>query len=221
MKLVTLTRHLRGAVASFAATLSTAGAALPPAIAVAAITVPGLAMAAVPTPKERVETVYQHIKKAAETAETQDKLIELVTSELDQFIDYEAFSARTLKTSWPSLTPAQRTTFVDRFKRLIIKTYAKKFQPKTVFTIEHRGQSVDAAKNETTIKTTVRGTKVAADVDYILVVGKESVKATDIVIDEVSMALNWRKQFERIIAKDGFDALIARINKKVAGGEEK
>lgn len=173
-----------------------------------------------PTPKARVDTVYGHIKKAAETAETQDKLIELVTGELDTFIDYEAFSARTLKTSWPKLTEAQRATFIDRFKRLIIKTYAKKFQPKTVFTIEHRGEAPDK-ESGVIIKTTVRGTKVAADVDYHLVVGKAGPKAIDIVIDEVSMALNWRKQFERIIAKDGFDALITRINKRVETGEEK
>lgn len=173
-----------------------------------------------PTPKGRVDTVYGHIKKAAETADTQDKLIELVTSELDAFIDYEAFSARTLRTSWPKLTEAQRATFIDRFKRLIIKTYAKKFQPKTVFTVEHRGE-VNDKEAGTIIKTTVRGAKIAADVDYLIVVGKGGPKTIDIVIDEVSMALNWRKQFERIIAKDGFDALIKRINKRVDTGDEK
>lgn len=173
-----------------------------------------------PTPKARVDVVYGHIKTAAATAETQDKLIELVTGELDAFIDYGAFSARTLKTSWPKLTEAQRATFVDRFKRLIIKTYAKKFQPKTVFTIEHRGEGADK-EGGVIIKTTVRGAKVAADVDYLMVVGTGGAKAVDIVIDEVSMALNWRKQFERIIAKDGFDALIGRINKRVETGDEK
>lgn len=174
------------------------------------------------TPKQRVDVVYGHIKQAAETAETQDKLIELVTAELDAFIDYEAFSARTLRTSWPNLTAAQKATFVDRFKRLIIKTYAKKFQPKTVFTVEHRSESLNKDKSEATVKTTVRGAKVAADVDYLLSLDpKRGPMAFDIIIDEVSMALNWRKQFERIIAKDGFDALIARINKRVETGDEK
>jgi phospholipid transport system substrate-binding protein len=180
------------------------------------------ASAQTPTPKERVDTIYGHIKKAAETAESQDKLIELVTSELDVFIDYQAFSARTLRTSWPTLSDAQKATFIDRFKRLIIKTYAKKFQPGTVFEVEHRGESSNKDKSEVTIKTTVRGKKVAADVDYLLTLDpKAGPRAIDIVIDDVSMALNWRKQFERIIAKDGFDALIARINKRVETGEEK
>jgi phospholipid transport system substrate-binding protein len=188
-------------------------------LTLATLTVASSALA-LPTPKERVDTIYGHVKKAAETAETQDKLIELVTGELDTFIDYGAFSARTLKTSWSKLTEAQRATFVDRFKRLIIKTYAKKFQPKTVFSIEHRGEVADK-ETGVVIKTTVRGAKVAADVDYLIVVGTGGPKAVDIVIDEVSMALNWRKQFERIIAKDGFDALIVRINKRVETGAEK
>jgi len=182
----------------------------------------GSAFAAPPSAKDRVDAVYGHIKKAAETAETQDKLVELVTTELDAFIDYEAFSARTLRTSWPTLTADQKATFIDRFKRLIIKTYAKKFQPKTVFEVEHRGESVNADKTEVTLKTTVRGKKVAADVDYQMSLdAKKGPRAIDIVIDEVSMALNWRKQFERIIAKDGFDALISKINKRVEAGGDK
>ena len=182
----------------------------------------GSAFAEVPSAKDRVDLVYGHIKKAAETAETQDALVDLVTSELDSFIDYEAFSTRTLRTSWPTLSAEQKAIFIDRFKRLIIKTYAKKFQPKTVFEVEHRGETFNAAKTEVTLKTTVRGKKIAADVDYQMSLDpKKGPRAIDIVIDEVSMALNWRKQFERIIAKDGFDALIGKINKRVEAGGDK
>ena len=174
-----------------------------------------------PTPKDRLDVIYGHIKQMAETATTQDELTTLVTAELDGFIDYQAFSARTLKTSWGTLTTAQRATFIDRFKRLVIRTYAKKFQPKTEFTVEYRGEPVfsNPQKTDATLKTTVRGKKAAADVDYQLawgdVAGKQAWRAYDIIVDEVSMALNWRQQFEKIIAKEGFDSLIAKIDKKV------
>jgi phospholipid transport system substrate-binding protein len=184
--------------------------------------VPALA-AEPPSPKERIDAIYGHIKQAAATAATQDELTTFVSAEMDTFIDYPAFSARTLKTSWGNLTPEQKTTFIDRFKRLIIKTYAKKFQPKSEFSIEYRGDIAftNEAKTDASVKTTVRGGKkdVAADVDYLLswveVGGKRSWRTYDIIVDEVSMALNWRQQFEKIIAKEGFDSLIAKINKKV------
>ena len=174
------------------------------------------------SPKVRIDAIYAHIKQAAATATTQAELTNLVTSELDTFINYEDFSARTLKVSWGGLTPAQKATFIDRFKRLVIRTYAKKFQPKTEFAVEYRGEIAftNPDKTDATVKTTVRGKKdVAADVDYLVshkdVGGKKTWRAYDIIVDEVSMALNWRQQFEKIIAKEGFDALIAKINKKI------
>ena len=45
--------------------------------------------------------------------------------------------------------------------------------------------------------------------------GTKSWRAYDIIVDEVSMALNWRQQFDKIIQNEGFDSLIAKINKKV------
>jgi phospholipid transport system substrate-binding protein len=178
-------------------------------------------------PKERIDAIYGHIKEAASTVATQDELTSFVSAEMDTFLDYEAFSARTLKTSWANLTPEQKATFIERFKRLIIKTYAKKFQPKSEFSIEYRGDIAftNEAKTDASVKTTVRGSKkdVAADVDYLLswveVGGKRSWRTYDIIVDEVSMALNWRQQFEKIIAKEGFDSLISKINRSMPDAE--
>jgi len=174
-----------------------------------------------PGPKDRIDAVYGHIKTMANTATTQDELTDLVTAELDTFINYEAFSARTLRTSWGSLSPEQKATFMDRFKRLVIRTYAKKFQPKTEFSVEYRGDPAftNPDKTDATVKTTVRGKKAAADVDYLVGLadngGRKAWRAYDIIVDEVSMALNWRQQFEKIIAKEGFDSLITKIDKKL------
>lgn len=183
------------------------------------------ALAGEATPKDRVESIYGHVKKAAATATTQEDLTTAVTAEFDGFIDYEAFSARTLKVTWGTLNATQKATFIDRFKRLVIRTYAKKFQPKTEFAVEYRGEPAftNDAKTDATVKTTVRGKKIAADVDYLVslaeIAGKKAWRAHDIIVDEVSMALNWRQQFEKIIAKEGFDSLIAKINKKIEKSE--
>ncbi len=184
------------------------------------LTTPALADA--PSPKGRIDAIYSHIKQAASTATTQDELTQKVTAELDTFIDYEAFSARTLKTTWPTLSPEKKALFIERFKKLVLRTYAKKFKPGAEFSVEYRGEPAfnNPTKTDATVKTTVRGTKdVAADVDYLIgftdVSGTKSWRAYDIIVDEVSMALNWRQQFEKIIKNEGFDALISKINKKV------
>ncbi len=195
-------------------------------VALASLLVVAPVLAAVPSPpspKVRIDAIYGHVKEAAATAATQDELTQKVTAEFDALLDYQAFSARTLKVSWGSLSPEQKATFIDRFKKLVIRTYAKKFEPKVEFSVEYRGEVAfdNDDKTQATVKTTVRGKKdVAADVDYLMAWaekdGKKTWLAYDIIVDEVSMALNWRGQFEKIIAKEGFDSLIAKIEKKVS-----
>jgi len=184
----------------------------------------GSARAEIPTPRLRIDGIYGLIKSASLKAETQDQLVTEVTTHLDELIDYEGFASRTLKTSWPKLTPVQRDTFMAKFKSLVIRTYAKRFQPKSEFTVEHRGEPgfLNADKTEAKVQTTVHGKKVAADVDYMLVFrpDKKNWFAFDFVVDDVSMSLNWRGQFEKIIAKEGFDALIAKIDKKIQKGDD-
>jgi ABC-type transporter MlaC component len=42
--------------------------------------------------------------------------------------------------------------------------------------------------------------------------------AYDIVIDEVSLMRSYRKQFKRIMKRDGFDVLIEKMSKKINDG---
>lgn len=167
----------------------------------------------------RVNAIYDNVQKAAAETTEREALVDKVLAYLDTFIDYDGFSERTLKTTWPTLDTAQKERFKDRFKRLVIRTYAKRFTPGVAFGVEYRGNAsfVNEEKTEARVRTTVRGEKVAADVDYLLtLVEGDAWRAIDIVIDDVSMALNWRRQFERIVKKDGFDALIAKIDERIA-----
>lgn len=173
-------------------------------------------------PGDRVKAIYVEVQKASAETTERDALVEKVLGYLDSFIDYEGFSERTLKTTWPTLTTAQRDVFKGRFKRLVIRTYAKKFTPGSKFAVDYRGAPAftNDAKTESKVKTTVKHDDVAADVDYLLlrntVAGVDAWRAIDIVIDDVSMALNWRRQFEKIVAKDGFDGLIKKIDERIA-----
>lgn len=173
-------------------------------------------------PKDRIDEVYKSIEKATQTVATQDELVESLTTTLDGLMDYEAFAKRTLKTSWPTLTKAQRETFMDRFKKLVVVVYAKRFKPRTAFEVAWRNDGVKyrgEAKAEAKVMSIIKGSSVSADVDYYMTLGGSASPdrwyVYDFEIDEVSMALNWRKRFEGIIKKDGFDALIARIQSRI------
>jgi len=180
------------------------------------------ALAAEPNPKERIEAVYAEITLATQEAEDQEALTARLTVILDGLMDYPAFAQRTLRASWPELSREQREIFIDRFKRLVVKIYGKRFRPRTEFAVSYRNDGLryrNEARTAARVDTTIRGRRVAADVDYYFVKGggsnSERWFVFDFEIDSVSMALNWRRQFERIIAQDGFDALIERIEERV------
>src|SRR5262249_51350739 len=57
------------------------------------------------------------------------------------------------------------------------------------------------------------------EVDYVLRHGADGWRATDILVENVSLAQNFRAQFDSALAKDSFDGLLDRLRKKL-GSEE-
>jgi len=170
-------------------------------------------------PRTDVVSAYDAIAKIAMDAKDQQTLTKNIRATLEVLIDFERFSKRTIKSAWPDLSSRDRKRFQTLFKRLIIQTYAKRFKPGSSFTVSYRADT-QFKKEEATVPTTVHGEKIAVDVTYVFhwVTSPSSSgwKAYDLEIDEVSMALNWRRQFTRILTRDGFEALLKKIERRVS-----
>lgn len=172
-------------------------------------------------PKTVVEKNQKKLIEYAAKAKDQDELTKGMKKILAAMVDYELFAAKTLKSSWPTLSRADRDRFKTSFVKLVVKTYAKRFKPKTRFTVEYKAATkwLDATKTLAEVLTIVKGAKISVDVSYEFrpsTDGKGPVwRASDIIIDGVSMARNWRKPFTNIIKKKGFEELIRRIDKQV------
>ena len=171
-------------------------------------------------PMGQVKAATTRLAEVAKEARDQVAMTAAMEAVMADVVDFEGFSARSLKGAWPGLKPAQRQRFVAAFRGLVMGTYAKRFKPGATFSVSYRGETTYTDAPMATVKTTLHGEKAAADVDYLFapatVEGGVTWRAVDIVIDEVSMARNWRGQFKRILERDGFDVLIAKIEKKSA-----
>jgi ABC-type transporter MlaC component len=180
-------------------------------------TAPSASATAAPSPQEPVSAAYAEIQKiAAETTDAQ-VMVEAMDEVLGRLVNYDAFARRTLKGTWRTLSSRQRKRFKKAFKALILKTYARRFKPGASFEVTWRAEPrfLDDSQQFAEVRSTVTGQKAAADVDYIMAFEKKAWAAHDIIVDEVSMAMNWRKQFKGIIDKSGFKSLVERIEKKV------
>ena len=70
-----------------------------------------------------------------------------------------------------------------------------------------------------TLLTTARGKKVKISLEYKML-WKDHWVVYDVVTDEQSMLENYRAEFNKIINKEGFDALLKRMKKKLDEKEE-
>ncbi|HOI09120.1 MAG TPA: ABC transporter substrate-binding protein [Myxococcota bacterium] len=133
---------------------------------------------------------------------------------MDTFVDYDELGKRTLSGHWDKLKPKQRQSFVAEFKQMIQRTYIRRFDGDREFTIEYLNEPQVDPAGIAVVESIIRAGRSEARVDYAFHRKGKTWMAHDVVIDEVSMVRNYRKQFNDIIGKDGFDGLMARLVKR-------
>ena len=71
-----------------------------------------------------------------------------------------------------------------------------------------------------TLVTTSKGKKVNVALEYKMIWKNGRWVVYDVITDEQSLLENYRAEFNKIINKDGFDALLKRMKKKLDEKEE-
>jgi len=137
------------------------------------------------------------------------------------FLDYPELARRSLAKHWDGLTPAQRREFVNTLRDLVERSYLKQVTGDPNYNIKYTKEekSGSEAKVEATLNTVSRGKKVAIALEYHLIY-KDHWLVYDVITDEQSMLENYRAEFNKIINKDGFDALLKRMKKKLEEKDE-
>lgn len=135
---------------------------------------------------------------------------------MDTFVDYRELGRRTLAGQWDQLDERRRAEFVDEFKKMIQRTYVKRFNPNKKVEIEYHGKPERQKDGSVLVATTVRSGRSEARVDYLFHQRSNQWWAFDVIIDDVSMVKNYRKQFHDILQREGFGGLMDRIRRKNA-----
>jgi phospholipid transport system substrate-binding protein len=129
------------------------------------------------------------------------------------FNDVE-ISKRALARHWNSINTTQRQEFVQLFRQLIERTYIDHIlsysSEKIIFDRETL-VSANKAEVQTRIVTSSKETPVF----YRMIINDGEWKVYDVVIENVSMVLNYRSQFNDILAKNTFEQLFEILREKV------
>jgi phospholipid transport system substrate-binding protein len=137
------------------------------------------------------------------------------------FLDYDELARRSLGRHWDGLTPKQRTEFTNTLRELVERSYLKQIHGSPNYNIKYEKEAKNGneATVDATLNTTSRGKKVQIALQYKMIGKNGKWVVYDVVTDEQSMLENYRAEFNKIISKEGFDALMKRMQKKLAEKE--
>jgi phospholipid transport system substrate-binding protein len=156
--------------------------------------------------------------KSTPLKDRQDKLRQLVSPEV---FDYTAMTRSAMGLHWKDINDQQRQDVTQVFTAFLRDSYISRIQDFSVEQVNYLGET-DLGNGNTEVKTTIDqgGGKTPVPVDYSL--RKENGKwlIYDVAIDNISIAANYRNQFNRVMNNQGFDTLLGDLKRKQQGLED-
>ena len=134
------------------------------------------------------------------------------------FLDFEELARRSLGRHWDALPANKRAEFVKTLRELVERNYVRQLygQPDYNLKLEKEEKAGPEATVTGTLFATARGKKVTMALEYKLLRKGNRWVVYDVVTDDLSLLENYRAEFNKVIAKESFDALLTKMKKKLS-----
>jgi phospholipid transport system substrate-binding protein len=138
------------------------------------------------------------------------------------FLDYGELAKRSLNKNWDKITPKQRDEFVETLRQLVERSYLKQVHGGGNYNIKYDKEEKNGSEATVTatLNTVARGKKTKVALEYKMLWKDGHWVVYDVVTDEQSMLENYRAEFNKIINRDGFEALLKKMRKKLDEKED-
>lgn len=169
------------------------------------------------TPEQIVEQtsteLLKIINEQSERIKTEEGYVnEVIDDVILPLIDLQSMGKLILGKHWKRASEEQRSQFIEEFKSMLIRTYAKSIADFghakiTVFPPqgEQKGKR-HRVKSELDL-----GSGTPLQVDYVFRRKDDNWKVFDLVVDGLSLIKNFRTSFSQEISETSLDALIKRL----------
>jgi phospholipid transport system substrate-binding protein len=132
-----------------------------------------------------------------------------------QRFGFEEMAQRALGQYWPKRTPAEKKEFVTLFSDLLERSYITKIESYTgeqqvLYTKESIDKDYASVRTEIVVK---RDANV--EVVYQLLRRDGNWQVYDVVIEGVSLVNNYRTQFNNVISRESYEALVKKLKLKL------
>lgn len=165
--------------------------------------------------KKTIDAIIAELKKKPVSAQEKEERRAVIRALVADRFDYEEMSRRSLARHWKEMTSEERTAFVSVFTDLLEAAYIKRIESYTDEEIFYNKEKIRGKGTRAVVRTTVMTKKVDIPIEYKVVRRNNKWLVYDVVVEGVSFVSTYRSQYDSIIRKESFEALLKHMEKKV------
>jgi phospholipid transport system substrate-binding protein len=130
---------------------------------------------------------------------------------LDRMFDWTAMAKAALREHWKARTPSEQAEFTRLFAAVFRRAYAARIHLVDASRFRYLGDTING--DDATVKTKVQ-TKRGSTIDVDYAVHREGGPrwlVQDVRVEKISLVDNYRVQFDTLIARSSYEALVKRL----------
>lgn len=132
---------------------------------------------------------------------------------INGIIDFRMMARETLASTYDTISTDLRDEYVTLFSTIVRDNSLNKLD---IYRADVRYELIEAEDGQARVETLAQLEDVRTPVYYEMIKTDGEWKITDIIIDDVSTADSYNRQFQRIIKQKGFDTLMSSLRKRAA-----
>lgn len=169
------------------------------------------------------ERVRKLLKKPTTAGSPEDKAVRNdVKKIVNDFLDYQELARRALGPHWDARTKKEQQEFVSVLRDLIERNYVKQLKTNVDYEIQYRSEEIKdgEAAVHTAVEIQRNGRTAETLIDYKMSRTPEGKWLVwDVITDDVSLVRNYKSQFNKIIQKESYEALVKKMKRKASEEE--
>jgi len=187
----------------------------------AALLLSRLALAAAAEPpdvlvRDTSERVLEIIRTdPAIIAGDKERISEVVESYLIPHFDFVGMTRLALGKNWRQIDPEKRPALVREFQTLLVRTYSTALTEYRDQKIEYKPLTLAADARRAVVETMIsqQGAQPIA-MNYRMALTADGWKVYDVIVEGVSLVINYRSLFDSTVESSGVDGLIKLLQDK-------
>lgn len=170
-------------------------------------------------PKDEIKILLEQRDQEVKTllgpkgSEYSDKQRAEIKDLINGIIDFESMAKYALDDTYDTLSTEIQTEFVDLFATIVRDQSLNKLD---IYRADVTYNSITVDGDKAMVKTLAELDDIRTPVDYTMKKKNGEWVITDLILDEVSTAESYNRQFQRIIKKKGFDSLLSTLRKRAS-----